>query len=167
MTAPKKIPKDDPRTRYRAAEVAVDRDELAGHLAGRHHWVLATTRKDGRPQMSLVTGGMTADGRLAISTYPSRVKAKNVRANAEVSVAVMGEQFNDAWVQIDGLATVLDLPEASDTFVEYYRCISGEHDDWDEYRQAMVDQGKCMIVIEPTRWSPVSTGGVPPELFED
>ncbi len=167
MTAPKKIPKDDPRARYRAADVVVDRDELAGHVAGRHRWVLATMRKDGRPQMSLVTGGMTADGSLAISTYPSRVKAKNIRANAEVSVAVMGERFNDAWVQIDGLATVLDLPEASDAFVEYYRCISGEHDDWDEYRQAMVDQGKCMIVIEPTRWSPVSKGGFPPELFED
>jgi hypothetical protein len=70
-------------------------------------------------------------------------------------------------VQIDGDATVLDMPDAGDVLVEYFRAISGEHDDWDEYRQAMSDQGKCAIVITPTRWSPVSTGGFPPELFED
>ncbi len=117
--------------------------------------------------MSLVTGGMTAAGRLAISTYPERVKAKNARRNPHVSVAVMGEAFNDAWVQIDGDAEVLDLPEAGDAFVEYYRCISGEHPDWDEYRQAMVDQGKCIILVTPTRWSPLSTGGFPESLFEN
>ena len=117
--------------------------------------------------MSLVTGGMIADGRLAISTYPERVKAKNARRNPHVSVAVMGEEFDDAWVQIDGEAEVLDLPEAGDAFVEYYRSISGEHPDWDEYRQAMVDQGKCMILVTPTRWSPLSKGGFPPSLFED
>ena len=110
---------------------------------------------------------MTDDGHLAISTYPMRVKAKNARRNPDVSVLVMGEAFNDAWVQIDGQATVLDMPEAGDAFVEYFRCISGEHPDWDEYRQAMADQGKCIILIEPTRWSPISKGGFPPEIFED
>jgi PPOX class probable F420-dependent enzyme len=136
-------------------------------MRGRNHWVLATTRGDGRPQMSLVTGGMTAAGKLAISTYPQRAKARNARRNPDVSVAVLGEKFNDAWVQIDGVAEVLDTPEAADAFVEYFRCISGEHPDWHEYRQAMADQGKCMILITPTRWSPVSTGGFPPFLFED
>ena len=163
----KKIPSDDRRASYRASDVELDRDELAEHLSGRHQWVLATTRADGRPQMSLVTGGMIADGRLAISTYPERVKAKNARRNPHVSVAVMGEQFDEAWVQIDGDAEVLDLPEAGEAFVEYYRSISGEHPDWDEYRQAMVDQGKCMILVTPTRWSPLSKGGFPPSLFED
>ena len=117
--------------------------------------------------MSLVTGGMLPDGSLAIATYPQRVKAANIRSNQLVSVAVMGDEFNDAWVQIDGDAAVVDMPEAGDVLVEYFRCISGEHDDWDEYRQAMADQGKCAIVITPTRWGPVSTGGFPPELFED
>ena len=163
----KKIPADDRRAGYRAADVELDRDELAAHLRGRNRWVLATKRRDGRPQMSLVTGGMTADGRLAVSTYPSRVKATNARRETEVSVAVMGEEFDDAWIQIDGNAEVVDLPEAGDAFVEYYRSISGEHPDWDEYRQAMQDQGKCMIMITPTRWSPLSKGGFPPELFED
>ncbi len=163
----KKIPRDDRRADYMSSNVEVDRKALTEFVSGKHHWVLSTTRADGRPQMSLVSGGMTADGLLAISTYPSRVKAKNARRNPLVSVAVMGDAFNAEWVQIDGVATVLDLPEAGDAFVEYYRSISGEHPDWDEYRQAMVDQGKCMILIEPTRWSPVSKGGFPPELFDD
>lgn len=163
----KKLSNDDPRAKYRASDIDLERRELAEHLAGRHKWVLSTTRADGRPQMSLVTGAMLPDGRLAVSTYPTRAKAKNARRRSEASVAVMGEAFNDAWVQIDGDAEVIDMPAASDLFVEYFRAISGEHDDWDEYRQAMADQGKCMLVIEPTRWSPLSKGGFPPELFED
>ena len=163
----KKIPRDDRRGAYIASDVDLDRNELVAHLSGRNHWVLSTMRSDGRPQMSLVTGGMTNDGRLAISTYPERVKAKNIRHEGRVSVAVMGEKFNDAWIQIDGDAEVLDLPAASDAFVEYYRSISGEHPNWDEYRQAMADQGKCMIMITPTRWSPLSSGGFPASLFED
>ena len=115
----------------------------------------------------MVTGGMTGAGRLAISTYPERAKARNARRNPLVSVAVMGERFNDAWVQIDGEAVVLDMPAAGDAFVDYYRSISGEHPDWDEYREAMAEQGKCLILIEPTRWSPLSKGGFPPSLFED
>ena len=102
----KKLPKDDRRANYVATETAVDASGLAAHLAGRHRWVLATTRSDGRPQMSLVSGGMLPDGRLAISTYPMRVKAKNARRNPHVSIAVLGEEFNDAWIQIDGDATV-------------------------------------------------------------
>ncbi len=163
----KKIPADDPRARYRARDVKVDRAQLDEFVADKHRWVLSTTRADGRPQMSLVTGGLIADGRLAIATYPERVKARNIRRNPAVSVGVMGAEFNDAWVQVDGEAAVLDLPDALDGLVEYYRSISGEHPDWDEYRQAMTDQGKCVILIEPTRWSPISTGGFPPTLFED
>ena len=162
-----KIPRDDPRAAHMSSDVVVDHEGLAAHLADRHRWVLATTRADGRPQMSLVTGGMTPSGELAISTYPERVKAKNIRRDPHVSVAVMGERFNDSWVQIDGDARVVDLPDALDGFVEYYRSISGEHPDWDEYRQAMLDQGKCLILVTPTRWSPVSRGGFPPSMFED
>ncbi|MEM8705007.1 MAG: PPOX class F420-dependent oxidoreductase [Actinomycetota bacterium] len=163
----KKIPADDRRANYRASDVDVDADELRAHLAGKHRWVISTTRADGRPQMSLVTGGMAADGRLLVTSYPSRAKVKNIRKNPAVSVLVMGEEFNDAWVQVDGDATVTDVPGGLDDFVEYFRCISGEHPDWDEYRQAMVDQGKAVLAITPTRWSPVSKGGFPPELFED
>ncbi len=163
----KKLPRDDRRAKYIATTTELDREGLAAHVTGKHQWVLSTTRADGRPQMSLVSGGQISHGRLAIATYPQRVKVNNVRKNPLVSVAVMGSAFNDAWVQIDGDAEVVDLPEATDVLVEYFRSISGEHDDWDEYRQAMTDQGKCAIVITPTRWGPVSTGGFPPELFEE
>ncbi len=164
----KKISSDDPRAKHRASDVDVDATELAEHVDGKNRWVLATTRSDGRPQMSLVSGGMTADGILAVSSYPSRAKVRNVKANPDVSVLVMGEEFNSAWVQIDGRAEVFDMPDpaAADALVEYFRAIRGEHPDWDEYRQAMVDQGKSAIMITPTRWSPVSRGGFPPELFE-
>ena len=161
------IPRSDPRAAHMSSDVTVDADGLADFVSDKHHWVLSTTRADGRPQMSLVTGGMTATGRLAIATYPDRVKAKNARRNPLVSVAVMGTEFDGAWVQIDGTAEVLDMPDAAGGFVEYYRSISGEHPDWEEYRQAMAEQGKCLIVIEPTRWGPVSQGGFPPWLFEE
>ena len=162
-----KISRDDPRAQHMSSNTVVDRDGLAEFVATRHRWVLATTRSDGRPQMSLVTGGMLPTGHLAIATYPERIKARNAARDPHVSVGVMGEQFNDAWVQIDGTAEVLGMPAAGDPLVEYFRSVSGEHSDWGEYRQAMEDQGKCVILIEPTRWSPVSRGGFPPSMFED
>ncbi len=56
----KKLPRDDPRAAHMSSDVVVDRDGLAEFLSDKHRWVLSTTRRDGRPQMSLVTGGMTA-----------------------------------------------------------------------------------------------------------
>ena len=99
-----KIPRTDPRARHIATDRRIDRADVAEFVAHKHRWVLATTRLDGRPQMSLVTGGMTADGLLAVSTYPQRAKAKNVRRDPSVSVLVMGERFDSAWCQIDGTA---------------------------------------------------------------
>lgn len=163
----KKIPRADRRAQHMSSDRDVSFDELVGFVTGKHHWVLSTTRADGRPQMSLVTGGITAAGLLAVSSYPSRAKVRNARADPSVSVLVMGAEFDHEWVQVDGRATVHDMPDAADGLVEYYRCISGEHPDWDEYRRAMADQGKSVILIEPTRWGPVSKGGFPPSLFED
>jgi PPOX class probable F420-dependent enzyme len=163
----KKIPRDDPRAKHMSTNTVVDAAGLIEFVTGKNQWVLSTTRRDGRPQMSLVTGTITPSGELLISTYPQRTKTRNAKRNPLVSVAVMGDEFNGAWVQIDGEAEVLDMPEAADGLVEYFRCIRGDHPDWDEYRQAMADQGKSIIRITPTRWGPVSTGGFPPELFVD
>lgn len=126
--------------------------------------LLITQRSDGRPQASPVTGGVDDSGRIVIASYPERAKSKNARLRPEVSVVVLSDEFNDAWVQVDGTCEVLDVPEALDGFVEYFRNISGEHSDWDEYRQAMIDQGKCLLRITPTRWGPVATGGFPARL---
>jgi PPOX class probable F420-dependent enzyme len=145
-----------------ATETAVDRAGLLEFLATRHRGVLITTRHDGRPQSSPVTCGVDADGRIVVSTYPQRAKAGNARRDPRVSICVLSDEFNGAYVHVDGTAEVIDLPAAVEPLVEYYRAISGEHPDWDEYRQAMIDQGKCLIRITPERWSPVATGGFPP-----
>ena len=143
----------------------VDRDQLLDFVRTRHHLVLVTTRSDGRPQVSPVTGGVDAEGRIVISTYPDRAKAVNLRRDPAATVLVLSEEWDDAWVQVDGTAEVLDMPsaEAEDGLVEYFRCISGEHPDWEEYRQAMRRQGKSLLRITIDRWGPVATGGFPPD----
>ncbi len=142
----------------------VDRTTLLAFVRPRHRAILATTRRDGRPQMSPVTLGVDDAGRLVVSTYPERAKSLNVRADENVSVCVLSDDFDGEWVQVDGIAEVLDLPEAMEPLVEYYRNIAGEHPDWDEYRQAMEAQGKVLIRIEIARWGPISKGGFPARL---
>jgi PPOX class probable F420-dependent enzyme len=149
-----------------ATNTQVTRDELLDFIRPRHHGILMTTRRDGRPQASPNTIGVDPDGRIVISTYPERAKAMNVRRNGQVSVCVLSEDFGGAWVQVDGTAEVLDLPEALEPLVEYFRCIAGEHPDWDEYRQAMVDQGKSLIRVTIDRWGPIATGGFPARLAD-
>lgn len=147
-----------------ATNRAVSRSELEDFIRPRHKAVLLTTRADGRAQASPVTSGLDREGRIVVSSYPERAKVHNARSNPEVSVVVLSDDFAGAWVQVDGTAEVLDLPEALDGLVEYFRVISGEHSDWDEYRAAMVRQGKSLLRITPTAWGPVATGGFPPGI---
>lgn len=147
-----------------ATNSAVGRDELLEFARPRHHLILSTIRADGSAQISPVTGGVDAEGRIVISTYPGRAKANNARRNPAVSVVVLSDEWNDAWVQIDGTAAVLDMPAAEDALVDYFRTISGEHPDWDEYRAAMRTQNKSIIRITPTRWGPIATGGFPADV---
>ena len=130
----------------------------------RHRLLLATTRRDGHPQISPVSGGVDLQGRIVIATYPARAKTRNAERNPRVSVLVLSDEWNGPWVQIDGDAEVLHMPEAADGLVDYFRCISGEHPDWDEYREAMRIQDKSLIRITPTRWGPIATGGFPAEV---
>jgi PPOX class probable F420-dependent enzyme len=149
-----------------ATNTTVDLNELLEFVRPRHQMILATRRRDGAPQLSPVTGGVDSDGRVVISSYPERAKLHNLRRDPRASVLVLSDDFGGAWVQLDGPAEVLDMPsrEAEDGLVEYFRCISGEHPDWDEYRQAMRDQGKSLIRITPEHWGPVATGGFPARL---
>jgi PPOX class probable F420-dependent enzyme len=144
-----------------ATTTRVSREELLEFVGTRHDWVLVTTRADGRPQLSPVTGGVTPEGHLVVSTYPDRAKAVNLRRNPDASVLVASDGLSDPWVQVDGTAEVLDMPEAEDGLVEYFRCISGEHPDWEEYRAAMRAQDKSLIRITVDRWGPIATGGFP------
>jgi PPOX class probable F420-dependent enzyme len=136
--------------------------ELLDFIRPRHKMVLTTFRSDGSLQSSPVTGGVDDQGRLVISSYPQRAKCANIRRNPTASVVVVSDDFNGAYVQVDGDAEVIDLPEAVELLVDYYRVIAGEHPDWAEYRRAMVEQGKCLIRVTPRRWGPVATGGFPP-----
>lgn len=149
-----------------ATNDAVDRDALLDFLRPRHRGILATNRADGRPQLSPVTFGVDPEGRIVVSTYPGRAKTRNLRRDPRASMCVLSDEWNDAWVQVDGTAEVLDLPDALEPLVEYYRCVSGEHPDWDGYRAAMARQEKSLVRITPQRWGPVATGGFPPELAD-
>ena len=150
-----------------ATTTTVDRFQLFEFIRPRHHAVLSTIRADGTPQMSPITLGVDDHGHLVISTYPHRAKVANIRRNPAVSVCILSDDFGSEWVQVDGTGEVLDLPEALEPLVEYYRNISGEHPNWDEYRQAMADQGKVLIRIEIGRWGPIARGGFPPELADE
>ncbi|HEY3632398.1 MAG TPA: PPOX class F420-dependent oxidoreductase [Jatrophihabitantaceae bacterium] len=150
-----------------ATNTSVDRDALLDFVRPRHHFVLMTTRTDGTPQASPVTGGVDAEGRLVVSSYPERAKVSNLRRNPQCSVLVLSDDFGGAWVQVDGQGEVLDLPEALEPLVEYFRVISGEHPNWDEYRTAMTEQGKVLLRITPTRWGPIATGGFPARLASE
>ncbi|MEV0129148.1 PPOX class F420-dependent oxidoreductase [Dactylosporangium sp. NPDC050688] len=149
-----------------ATNTDVSRSELIEFLSTRHRALVITTRADGRPQASPVASGVDAEGRIVISTYPERAKARNARRDSRVSVVVLSDEWNGPWVQVDGVAEVLDLPEALEPLVEYYRCISGEHPDWDEYREAMRQQGKSLLRITIESWGPVATGGFPARLAD-
>ena len=147
-----------------ATNTPVSRDELLDFIRPRHQAIVITQRAGGRPQASPVTCGVDGDGRIVVSTYPERAKTRNARRNPQVSVLVLSDDFGGAWVQVDGDAEVIDMPEAADALVDYYRAIAGEHPDWDEYRQAMTRQGKSLLRITPRAWGPVATGGFPARL---
>ena len=99
-----------------------------------------------------------------ISSYPSRAKTRNAEKDARTSVLVLSDDWDGPWVQVDGDAEILHMPAAGDGLVDYYRCIAGEHPDWDDYRAAMTLQNKSLIRITPTRWGPIATGGFPADV---
>jgi PPOX class probable F420-dependent enzyme len=143
-----------------------DRAGLTAFLSEHHRCVLITRRSDGALQSSPVSSGIDQAGRLLISTYPERAKVANVRNNPAVSACVLSDDWNGPYLHVDGTAEVLELPAAVDDFVTYFRSISGEHPDWQEYREAMVRQGKCLIRITVDTWGPIATGGFPARLAE-
>jgi PPOX class probable F420-dependent enzyme len=141
----------------------VDRDALLGFVRPRHRALLLTRRRSGGVQLSPVTCGVDAAGRIVIATYPQRAKVVNARREPAVSLCVLSDEWDGPWVQVEGTAEVLDLPEALEPLVDYYRAISGEHPDWHEYREAMTRQGKSLVRVTVTEWGPIATGGFPPD----
>ncbi|MEJ5945025.1 PPOX class F420-dependent oxidoreductase [Pseudokineococcus basanitobsidens] len=148
-----------------ATSTTVSREEMLEFTRPRHRVLLITRRRsDGGPQASPVSCGVDEQGRFVISTYPERAKSANVRASGRASVVVLSDDWDGPWMQVDGDAELLEMPDALEPLVDYFRSISGEHPDWDEYREAMARQGKALVRLTPTRWSPVATGGFPARL---
>ena len=153
-----------PRTAAR--DLTADRNQLIEFIRPRHNGILVTTRHDGRPQLSPVTMGVDAEGRIVVSTYPERAKARNAARREQASMCVISDDFGGEWVQVDGRIELVGQPAAVEGLVEYYRSISGEHPDWDEYREAMARQGKVLLRLSIERWSPISRGGFPARLLD-
>lgn len=123
-----------------------------------HRAVLATTRADGRPQLSPVTVGVDADGRILVSTRETAMKAKNLARDPRVYLCLLNDGFFGEWLQAEGTAEIVHLPEAMELLVDYYRGISGEHPDWEDYRAAMLRDHRVMVRITVTRAGPDASG---------
>jgi PPOX class probable F420-dependent enzyme len=136
----------------------VDTGRAAGFLRTHHRAVLATSRSDGMPQLSPVACAVDDDSRVLISTRETAVKAKNLRRRPHASLCVFSDAFFGEWVQVEGDAEVISLPDAMDLLVDYYRRVSGEHPDWDDYRAAMVRDRRVIVRITITRAGPDVSG---------
>lgn len=128
-------------------------DEARAFLREHHRGVLSVMRPDGRPQMSAISVALDGEGRPAISTRETAFKVRRIREDPRVSLFVVSEDFW-SWIQIDGTATVLSMPDAMEPLVDLYRSIAGEHPDWDEYRSAMQEQQRVIVRIDMERAGP-------------
>jgi PPOX class probable F420-dependent enzyme len=127
-------------------------------IAKNHRAVMATFRKDGRPALSPVTTVVDAEGRVVVSTRETAIKVKHVRRDPRVGLCVMNDGFYGDWVQVEGTAEIIELPEAMDLLIDYYRRASGEHPDWDDYRAAMERDKRVVVRLEIERAGPNVSG---------
>ncbi|HET9141865.1 PPOX class F420-dependent oxidoreductase [Actinophytocola sp.] len=136
----------------------MDLDEARDVLRTQHRAVLATRRADGEPQLSPVTVGVDDEGYVVISSRETAYKVKNLRREPRAWLCVMPDSFFGRWIQVEGAVEIVSLPEAMDGLVAYYRSISGEHPDWDEYREAMRSEKRCLIRVSLDRAGPDRQG---------
>jgi PPOX class probable F420-dependent enzyme len=128
-----------------------DIEKARRFVAANHHGVLVTHRRDGNVQSSPVTAGIDAQGRVMISVTEDRAKTRNARRDPRVTLCAFNDKFYGPWVQVEGTAQFADGPDRVDALVEYYRTLSGEHSDWDEYRAAMVRDRRVLLRFEIER----------------
>jgi PPOX class probable F420-dependent enzyme len=129
--------------------------DLAREFVRRHHRaVLTTYHADGRAQLSPVLVGVDEAGQVVISTRETATKTRNLAVDPRVVLCVMTEAFFGDWVLIEGRASIVHLPDAMEPLVDYYRGISGEHSDWDDYRAAMVRDRRVLLRVTITRAGP-------------
>jgi PPOX class probable F420-dependent enzyme len=136
----------------------MDTDEARAYIKEHPHCVLATHRRDGAPQMSPVVAALDDGGRLLISSRETAIKTKNARRDPRVSACFLPNEFYGGFVQVDGTAEIVSLPDAMKLLVDYYRQLSGEHPDWDDYRAAMEREKRCIIRVTIERAGPNVSG---------
>jgi len=136
----------------------VDIGRATSFLSTHPRAILATMRSDGRPQLSPVVAAVDDDGRVLISTRETAVKAKNLARDPRASLCVINDGFFGEWVQAEGNAELVHLPDAMPILEDYYRRISGEHPDWDDYRESMRRDKRLIIRIAIDRAGPDVSG---------
>ena len=136
----------------------MDIDAALDFVRTQHHAVLGTLKSDGTPQLSPVTVGVDGAGYVVISTRQTAYKVRNVRRDPRVWLCAFPDRFFGRWVQLEGTADVVELPEAMDGLIDYYRRISGEHPDWDDYRAAMEREKRVLLRVTVTKAGPDVSG---------
>ena len=136
----------------------MDRDAALAFLRQNHRGVLATTRSDGTPQLTPVTAGVDDEGRVEISSRETAYKVRNLRAMPYATYCGFTDGFFGEWVQVEGPVEIVSMPDAMEPLVEYYRRISGEHPDWDDYRAVMESDQRVLLRITVERAGPTVSG---------
>lgn len=136
----------------------MDLDQARAFLRSNHRAVLCTRRGDGAPQLSPVVVGVDSSGRATVSSRETAYKVRNLRRDPRASLCVFTDGFFGEWMQLDGTASLLSLPEAMEPLVDLYRAVAGEHPDWDDYRSAMERERRVVIRVELERAGPDRSG---------
>ena len=133
-------------------------DEARAFVASNHRAVLITRRSGGGLQALPVLVGMDGEGKVVISTREGAYKTRNLRRDPAAVLCVVSDGFFGGWVQIEGRAQVVSLPEAMGGLVDDYRRISGEHPDWDDYQRAMQQQRRVLVRVSIDKVGPTHAG---------
>ncbi|MGH3322257.1 MAG: PPOX class F420-dependent oxidoreductase [Streptosporangiaceae bacterium] len=136
----------------------MDSQQAARFLRTHHHGVMATYRGDGRPQLSPVLCTADDSPRVLVSSRETAMKVRNLRRDPRVTLCVIPDQFFGDWVQVEGSAEIVALPEAMDLLIDYYRRVAGEHSDWDDYRAAMKRERRVIVRFSIERAGPDAAG---------
>ena len=136
----------------------MDADEAREFLRRHHRAVLTTFRGDGMPQLSPVSATVDTAGRVVISTRETAVKARNLRRDPRISLCAFTDGFFGPWVQVEGRAEIVSLPDAMEPLVDYYRSVAGEHPDWADYRAAMQREQRVVVRFDIERAGPNVSG---------
>jgi PPOX class probable F420-dependent enzyme len=136
----------------------MDLDKARAFIKEHPKAVLITQRKNGRPQTSPILAAIDDEGLLMISSRETAYKVRNLRRDPRASLCFVSDAFYGDWIQVDGTAEIASLPGAMDLLIDYYRRLSGEHEDWDDYRSAMERDQRLIIRVNIERAGPDRSG---------